>query len=88
MVTVGFPSGISGKEPSCQCRRHNRHTKKAKLGGHILAFPGGSVGNREGNRVGCPVLFQGVFPTQGSNPSLLHLQVDSLPTEPPGKASI
>ena len=25
MVTVGFPSGISGKEPSCHCRRHNRH---------------------------------------------------------------
>ena len=21
----GFPGGISGKEPSCQCRRHKRH---------------------------------------------------------------
>ena len=32
--------------------------------------------------VGCHVLLQGIFPTQGSNPSLLHLlhwQVDSLP---------
>ena len=25
MVTVGFPGGISGKEPSCQCRRQKRH---------------------------------------------------------------
>ena len=33
-------------------------------------------------------LTQGIFPTQGSNPCLLHLlhwQADSLPTEPPGK---
>ena len=22
---LGFPSGISGKEPACQCRRHKRH---------------------------------------------------------------
>ena len=22
---LGFPGGISGKEPSCQCRRHKRH---------------------------------------------------------------
>ena len=21
----GFPGGISGKDPSCQCRRHKRH---------------------------------------------------------------
>ena len=21
----GFPSGVSGKEPACQCRRHKRH---------------------------------------------------------------
>ena len=21
----GFPSGASGKEPTCQCRRHKRH---------------------------------------------------------------
>ena len=33
-------------------------------------------------RVGCNALLQGIFPTQGLNPSLLHLlhwQVDSLP---------
>ena len=29
-------------------------------------------------RVGCHFLLQGIFPTQGSNPHLLHWQVDSL----------
>ena len=38
--------------------------------------------------VGCYFLLQGIFPTQGLNPSLLcllHWQVDSLPLEPLGK---
>ena len=38
--------------------------------------------------VGCHALFQGIFPTQGSNPRrlcLLHWQVGSLPPVPPGK---
>ena len=38
--------------------------------------------------VGCHVLLQGSFPTQGSNPrllGLLHWQADSLPIAPPGK---
>ena len=30
-------------------------------------------------RVGCYFLLQGIFQTQGSNPRLLHWQVDSLP---------
>ena len=30
-------------------------------------------------------LLQGIFPTQGLNPGLLHMQVDSLPAEPGGK---
>ena len=30
-------------------------------------------------RLGCHSLLQGIFPTQGSNPHLLHWQVDSLP---------
>ena len=37
---------------------------------------------------GCRFLPKGIFPTQGSNLCLLYLlhwQVDSLPTEPPGK---
>ena len=38
--------------------------------------------------VGCHALLQGIFPTQGSNPPLLHFlhwQVGSLPLAPPGK---
>ena len=37
--------------------------------------------------VGCYDLFQGIFPTQGSNPGLT-LQADSLPSEPPGKPPV
>ena len=36
----------------------------------------------------CHALLQGIFPTQGSNPCLLHflhLQAGSLPLAPPGK---
>ena len=33
----------------------------------------------------CHFLLQGIFPTQGSNLSLLHWQADSLTTELPGK---
>ena len=36
-------------------------------------FPGKNTG------VGCHFLLQGIFPTQGWNPHLLHWQVDSLP---------
>ena len=57
--------------------------------------PGSSVqGDSPGKNtgVGCHALLQGIFPTQGSNPGLLYcrwilfffLQVDSLPSEPPG----
>ena len=35
--------------------------------------------------VGCHALLQGIFPTQGSNPGLLHGRQDSLLSEPPGK---
>ena len=35
----------------------------------------------------CHFLLQGIFPTQGSNPQLLHLQVDSLVLEPPVKST-
>ena len=37
-------------------------------------FPGKKTG------VGCHFLLQGIFPTQGSTPYLLHWQVDSLPS--------
>ena len=42
---------------------------------------GDSPGRNSG--VGCHALLQGIFPTQGSRDSTL--QVDSLPSEPPGK---
>ena len=47
-------------------------------------FPGTNI------RVDCHFLLQLIFLTQSSNPCLLHLlhwQVDSLPSEPPGKLS-
>ena len=40
--------------------------------------------------MGCHALFQGIFPTQGSNPCLLcllHWQASSLPLAPPGKST-
>ena len=46
--------------------------------------PGKNIG------VGCHALIQGIFPTQGSNPSLLHLlhwQAGSLPLVPPEKST-
>ena len=55
--------------------------------------PGSSVhGDSSGknNGVGCHVLLQWIFLTQGSNPhflSFLHWQADSLPQAPPQKPS-
>ena len=42
-----------------------------------LICPWDSPGKNTG--LGCHALLQGFFPTQGSNPHLLHWQVDSLP---------
>ena len=41
--------------------------------------PGKSTG------VGCHALLQGILPTQGLNPGILHCRPDSLPSEPFGK---
>ena len=52
-----------------------------------LYLPGSLVhGDPPGKKtgVGCPALFQGIFPTQGSNPGLPHCR-QTLPSEPPGK---
>ena len=38
-------------------------------------FPGKNTG------VGCHFLLQGIFPTQGQNPRLMHWQADSLPLD-------
>ena len=48
-----------------------------------LLCPWDSPGNNTG--VGCHALLQGVFLTQGSNPSLPNRQVDSSPSELRGK---
>ena len=51
-----------------------------------LLCPWDSPGKNTG--VGCHALLQGIFPTQGLNPLLLHLlhwQVGSLPLAPPRK---
>ena len=45
-------------------------------------FPGKNIG------AGCHFLLQGIVPTQGSNPCLLHWQADSFTTEPPGKPKV
>ena len=44
-----------------------------------MEFPG------KNTWVGCHAFLQGIFLTQGSNPGILHWQVDSLLFEPPGK---
>ena len=44
-------------------------------------LPGSSIhGDSPGKNTGggCRALLQGIFPTQGSNPHLLHWKVDSL----------
>ena len=51
-----------------------------------LHRPWNSPGQNTG--VGSLSLLQGTFPTQESNLGLLHWQVDSLPSQPPGKPSI
>ena len=45
-------------------------------------FPGKNTG------VGCHFLLQGIFPTQGSNPYLLHWQANSLPLSHQGNSII
>ena len=44
---------------------------------------GDSPGKNAG--VGCHAVLQGIFPTQGPNPYLLHWQAGSLPLEPSGR---
>ena len=46
-----------------------------------------SPGESKNTGVSCHALLQGIFPTQWSNPHLLHWQVDSLPLAPPGNSN-
>ena len=48
-----------------------------------LLCPWDSPGKNTGE--GCHPFLQGIFPTQGSKHSSPTLQMDSLPSEPPGK---
>ena len=50
---------------------------------HGLYSPRNSPGQNTG--MGSLSFLKGIFPMQGSNPGLLHLQADSWPAEPPGK---
>ena len=53
--------------------------------------PGSSVhGDPPGKNigVGSDALLQRIFPTQGLNPGLPTLQLDSLPSEPPWKLNV
>ena len=49
----------------------------------VSSVYGNSPGKNTG--VGCHAFLQGVFPTKGSNPMCHSLQIDSLPSEKPGK---
>ena len=49
-----------------------------------LLCPWDSPGKNTG--VSCHALLQGIFPTQGPNPCVVHWQAESLPLAPPGKA--
>ena len=65
------------------CAVLSRSVVSNSLQHHGLLCPWDSPGRNTG--VGCHALLQGIFPTQGSNPHLLHWQADSFPSEPPGK---
>ena len=70
----------------CRCpesESESRSVMSDSLRPHGLYSPWDSPGQKTG--VGSLSLLQGIFPTQGSNPGLLHWQVDSLPPE---KASV
>ena len=98
--TMGLPRWLSGKESACQYRRHKRcrldlWVRKIPWRMELQPTPVFLAGEFHGQRrlveVGCYFLLQGIFLTQGSNPSLLHCRwslastADSLPAEPPGK---
>ena len=69
----------------CQIRNESESCSVVSdsLRPHGLYSPWNSPGQNTG--VGSHFLLQGIFPTQGSNPGVLHCRADSLPAEPPGK---
>ena len=67
-MSLGLPSGTSGKEPACQCRRHKRHgfdtwvgkiLRKRKWQPSPVFLPGKSHGQRSlagYSKLGCKEL--------------------------------
>ena len=72
-----------------RCMRAQLPKSRLTLCGPLDCSPPGSSvhGDSPGKNtgVGCHFLLQGIFLTQGLNPGSPPLQVDSLPSEPPGK---
>ena len=64
----------------------SRLVQSNSLQPHELYSPWNSPG--QNTRVGSLALLQRTFPTQGSNPGLLHCRWILLPAEPEGKPSI
>ena len=82
---IGWGNGswVETRTSRCNCPHHGSHTAQGMLSRVQLFaatwtvaagllclwnFPG------KNTRMGCHVLLQGIFPTQGSNPSLLHCE--------------
>ena len=93
MSILGFPGGTSGKELSCQCRRHKRGEFAQSC---LTLCDPRTVAHKAPLSMGFSrqeywcgqALLQEIFPTQGSNSCLLcllHWQEGSLPLAPPGK---
>ena len=77
---------LGGRGPSCRCFSDTQSclTLCDPMDCSLPDSPvhGDSPGKNDG--VGCHFLLQGILPTQGSNPHLLHWQGDSLPLAPTG----
>ena len=88
-VCIYMASGSSnGKESACNTGdlgflAHCGSVMSNSLWPYGLYSLWNSLGHNTG--VGSRSLLQGIFPTQGLNPGLPTLQVDSLPFEPQGK---
>ena len=83
--------GKGGPKPNSEGRRFSCLVVSSSLPPHGLSFtrllcPWDSPGKHTG--AGCHALLQGIFPTQGSNPHLLHWQAGSLASEPAGTPAL
>ena len=82
-LVMGFPGGASSKEFTCQFRQCKRCRFEVKVAQLCLTLrplglwsPWNSPSQNTG--VGSLCLVQGIFPTQGSNPGLLHCRSPAL----------